>query len=255
MIYRPKRGLVLLSLISSLVACGGGGDDSPAPASTSPEGVFGGKLTGSTSTDFQMIVLENGELWSLYGINSGSMFGLNGFAQGTVSTNGSTFNSANMRDYGFAPALAGTANGTFNQSAGTISGSVSANGQSVSFSGGPIAGSLYNYNTPATLANVSGTWTLNTLSSETIFLTVQSNGSLSATTSLGCSFIGSVTPRPSGKNVFDATVTFGPAPCALPNQTGTGIALAYPTSSSQTQLLVALQDLSRTYGAAAFGVR
>ena len=241
--------------VSALTACGGGGDD-PAPVSAErPEGVFGGTLTGGTSTEFQMIILENGELWSIYGGSTPTTFGVAGFVQGTIAASGTSFTSANARDYGFVPALAGTATGTFNKAAGTISGSVAAGSQSVSFSGGPIAGSLYNYNAPASIANVIGSWTLDSLAGDTISLTVQVNGNLSATTTSGCTFTGVITPRASGKNVFDITVTFGPAPCALPNQSASGIGAAYPITGGQTQLLVALQNAGRTVGTAAFGVR
>jgi hypothetical protein len=49
-------------------------------------------------------------------------------------------------------------------------------------------------------------------------------------------------------------MTFGAAPCALANQTATGIAVAAPEGGS-TQLLVAAVDGTRTYGAAAVGTR
>lgn len=254
MAFRLNRALLLSTLALGITACGGGDDG--APASTElPEGIFGGTLTGSASSDFQMLVLENGELWSLYGTETSTSFGVAGFIQATIGPSGSSFSSTNVRDYGFAPAVAGTATGTFNQAAGTISGSVSAGGQSVSFSGGPIAGSLYNYNTPATISTISGGWTLDALNGETIVLNVQSDGSLSASSSGGCNFTGQVRPRNTGKNVFDTTITFGPAPCALPNQTGSGITVAYPISGGGTQLLVAVQDAARTVGTAAFGVR
>lgn len=254
MIYRTKNSVALAILAAALTACGGGGDD--APVSTErPEGVFGGKLTGSTSTDFQMIILENGELWSIYGGSTPTTFGVAGFVQASTTAIGTSFTSSNARDYGFAPALAGTATGTFNKAAGTVSGSVAAGSQSVSFSGGPIAGSLYNYNTPASIATVVGSWTLDSLSGDTISLTVQANGNLSATTTSGCTFTGVISPRASGKNVFDTTVTFGPAPCALPNQNASGIGAAYLITGGQTQLLVALQNAGRTLGTAAFGTR
>ena len=50
-----------------LFGCGGSGDGveaSPPPQSVVPvEGVFSGTLSGSTSSDFQALVLSNGGLW------------------------------------------------------------------------------------------------------------------------------------------------------------------------------------------------
>ena len=51
-------------------------------------------------------------------------------------------------------------------------------------------------------------------------------GAFTASSSLGCNFAGTVLPRPSGKNVFNVSLTFGPAPCALPGQAAAGIAVA-----------------------------
>jgi len=256
-IYQAKKSVVLAVLAATLTACGGGGDDAPPPqvSTERPEGVFGGKLTGSTSTDFQMLILDNGELWSIYGVDTPAGFGLAGFIQATIAASNASFTSSNARDYGVVPAVAGSATGTFNKAAGTIAGSVTAGAGTVSFTGGPVAGSLYNYNLAASVSTVVGNWTLDSLAGDTISLVVQPNGSLSATTTSGCNFTGAVTPRASGKNVFDATVTFGPSPCALANQSASGIAIASPIAGGQTQLLVALQDSSRSVGTAAFGSR
>jgi hypothetical protein len=254
---KKNNRLLLTALAAFLAACGGGGDGGTTPSvSVLPEGVYGGTLTGSTSPDFQMLVLENGDLWAVYGSRSPTLFSVAGFIQGSTSSGGTSFSSANARDYGVAPAVAGTAIGTFNAAAGTIAGSVTAGGQSVTFSGGPIAGSLYNYNAPASVAAVTGSWTLGTtLTGDTVFLNVQPSGSFSATSNSGCTFAGTIAPRASGKNVLNVSVTFGPAPCALPGQPATGIAFYYPLSNGSTQLAVALQNSSRTLGQAAFGTR
>jgi len=41
----------------------------------------------------------------------------------------------------------------------------------------------------------------------------------------------------------------------MPNQTATGIAVAYPLSTGQTQMIAAVTNPSRTVGIAAFGIR
>jgi len=252
-----KIASLLLAVAAAVSACGGGnGAASPVPTVERPEGVYGGTLTGSTSPDFLMLVLENGELWSLYGTAAAPGFIVGGLVQGSLSVSGTSFNAADMRDYGVLPATAGTAAGSFNKAAGTITGNSVIGGAPVSFSGGPIAGSLYNYDTPASLASVSGPWTLSSLDGDTIFLNVGMGGAITATTASGCTFSGSAAPRASGKNVFDVSITFGPAPCLLAGQSASGIALTYPiTGGTQTQLLVALQNATRMAGNAAVGVR
>lgn len=237
-----------------LSGCGGGGSPS-ATVGPSAEGVYGGTLTGSTSTSFQLLVLENGDFWSVYGSQSPGTFGVAGFVQGTGTSNNGSFTSSNSKDFGFSPALAAIATATYDATAKTIAGNFKAGTTTVTFAGGPIAGSLYDYNAAASLTTVVGAWSTTSLTGEGVALKVASSGAFTAMSSLGCSFTGTIAPRASGKNVFNVSTTFGGAPCALPGQSATGIAIAYPLSNGMTQLLVAATDSTRSYGAALFGSR
>lgn len=246
----------------ALVACGGGGGGGGTAATVTTsasavEGVYGGTSTGGSYSAFNLLVLENGDFWSLYGTSTTTALSVRGFVQGTGTNNASnnTFTSANAKDFGFAPAVAGTVSATYNTTAKTISGTLTGTSGTSSFSGGPIAGSLYDYSQPASLTTVSGSWSTTSVSGEGIALTIASNGAFTATSSLGCNFSGTVTPRPSGKNVFNVAVSFGAAPCALAGQAATGIAIAYPLANGKTQLLVSVVDGTRTYGSALFGSR
>lgn len=254
-----KNFAIALSVLT-LAACGGGGDDAPAAAAAAAaaplaEGVYGGTLTGSASSAFQMLVLENGEFWSMYGESTSTAFAVAGFVQGSGTSNDGTFTSTNLKDFGFSPAEAGTLSATFNATDNTISGTVSATAGPVTFNGGPIAGSLYNYSTPASLATISGAWSTTALTGEGVALNIASNGAFTAVFTHGCNFTGTATPRTSGKNVFDVALTFGAAPCALPGQAESGIAVAYPLANGQTQLVVSTVDGTGTFGTAAFGTR
>lgn len=246
--------------------CGGGGSDStpvtqpvvqplPLPPPPSAEGVYGGKLTNSSSSDFQLLVLENGDFYSLYGTNTGSIFGVAGFIQGTGTSANNRFTSSNGKDFGTSPAAEVTTTAEYDPVGKTISGSVSSVRQTSNFSGGPIAGSLYNYNTPATLSTIIGSWSTTAITGERVALTIAANGAFSATSGGGCRFSGAMTPRATGKNVFDVSLTFGAAPCALAGQSGSGIAVAYALTGGRTQLLVAASNATRTNGTAVVGTR
>jgi hypothetical protein len=246
-----------LSATTTLTVNCGGASQSVTVTVTPPptaEGVYGGTLTGGTYSDFQALVLENGDFWSLYGNDTGSIFYVYGFVQGSGASSNGSFTSSNIRDYGFYPALSGTLASTYNSSAKTISGTLSAQGGTVQFSGGPVPGSLYDYNTAATLSSVSGNWSAMSSTGGSVSINIAANGSLTTSES-GCTGAGSISPRPSGKNVFNVSVTFGPAPCLLPNQTATGIAIAYPLPTGQKQFVAALASASRTAGIAVFGIR
>ena len=254
---KPDFGTRTAKLLTSITtillsACGGGGSSAPSP---SAEGVYGGALSGSASSSFQALVLENDEFWVLYGTQSNTTFFVAGFIQGPGTSSSGTFTASSLKDYGLLPPVGGTASATYNADAKTINGSANFPGRTVGFNGGPIAGSLYNYNNPANLSNVSGAWAVTVNTGETANLSIGSTGTISLLSSLGCSGTGSATPRASGKNVFNVSLTFGPAPCAIPGGTISGIAIAYPLSSGRTQLIAGGKNSAQTAGFMIFGTR
>lgn len=240
-----------------LAGCGGGGSTTPTPAPivAAAEGVFAGTLTGSRSTAFNLLVLENGDFWTLYGTQSATLFSVAGIVQGTGTSNNGSFTSSNVKDFGQNPAVNATLSATYSPTAQTISGTVSSSSGNVGFSGGPLTNSTYNYATPAVLSSIAGSWSVTSTSGETISINISNSGVTTGTGSSGCNFSGTVTTRPSGKNVFNTTLTFGPAPCGLPNQSASGIAVVYPLTSGRTQVVFAQVDSTRSYGSAAFGTR
>ena len=104
--YKKVAYVSVIALFAiSLASCGGGGSDSPAPsAGPTAEGVYGGTLTGSTSSAFQLLVLENGEFWAMYGTQTASAFGVAGFIQGSGTSNNGSYTSSNTKDFGVNPA-------------------------------------------------------------------------------------------------------------------------------------------------------
>jgi len=222
----------------------------------SAEGHFSGTIAGGPNTAFELLILENGEFWSLYGRQTPAMFEVAGFVQGTGSFANNQFTSADARDFGFFPAAAATVASEVNATNRTISGSIAVPSTApIAFQGGPATWSTYNYNTPASLATVIGAWTAETMQGERVDFTIGANGTFTARTALGCSFTGTADPRSSGKNVFNFALTFGGSPCILAGQSGTGIAIAYPLPNGRTQLVAAVTNSARTGGFAIFGVR
>jgi hypothetical protein len=229
----------------------------PTTPSTSPpavvQGLYSGTLTGSTSTNFQLLALENGDVWSLYGTPSGASFRVRGFIQGPTARNGSAVSSSSVKDFGFDRALAGSLAGTL--TATTVGGTVTFSTGAVTFSGTAVPTGTYNYNAAATNSQVAGTWTLSALDGTSATVSVGTNGSFTGNNA-GCAITGTILPRASGKNVFDVSVTSGPAPCFAPGTTSTGIALTSVLADGTTrQLIVAGVNAGRTAGNAFFGVK
>ena len=253
---------LMIGSITLLSACGGGGgggdSDSSTPTPPAPvvNAVSEGVWEGSASTNYamQVLVLENGDFYSMFGKLVNGFFGVVGFDQGTSSVTGSTM-TAPFKEYMYTGA---TSSGTL---AATVVNNVSLNGTATYSTGNqtifttaPTASTSYNYGKAANISDISGSWSGSMLNGSAAAITVSSTGTISGTNA-GCSFTGTVAPRSSGKNVFNVSVKFGPTPCALPGQTATGIALDYLAPNSKTQLLVVAQDSTKAYGTMFFAQR
>ena len=255
LLAKHAMAVALTSAAGLLAACGGGGGDAgSSPFGPKPEGAYAGTLTGSASSAFQLLVLENDEYWALYGRNVGNSFLVAGFIQGTGTANNGSFISTNARDFGVVPAASGTVNASY--VAGTsIQGTVTSGTGTVTLAGTAIAASTFDYNAAASLTAIAGNWNLTALDGSATPLTIAANGSFTGS-SAGCSFSGTLAPRASGKNVFNLAVTFGAAPCVLPGQTATGIAISSLLAGTTTrQLIAAGVNSNRSAGTALFGTR
>lgn len=254
---KNKTKFLALSLCTVLAGCGGGGGGgSAANPSVSPlaaQGVYQG--TTSTGAAFETVVLDDGTYYTLAGSQAGSTFIVSDLLQGQGTSNGSTFSSSDLRDFSYTGLTqAGTLSATVNPGV-NIAGNLTEGGATETFSGSAPANSTYDYNAPADLSTISGNWTLSSLQGASTAVTINTNGTFTGF-SQGCSFNGTLTPRASGKNIFDVAVQFGPSPCVLANQSTSGIALSYLLANATTrQLLVAAVDPTRTYGTVLFGQR
>lgn len=128
-------------------------------------------------------------------------------------------------------------------------------GLTVNVAGGPVRDVPFEYDQPASLPSIVGTWVLMGNTGDRISLNIAATGAMSATSASGCSFSGTVAPRPSGKNVFNASLQFGASPCLLPGQRMTGVAIVHRKTNGFTQLTFAGVNAARTAGLMASGTR
>lgn len=195
-------------LCAFLAACGGSDDDNaepPAPPS-SAEGFWLGRT--STGMDVQLAVLENGETWGVYssrGMVAGALIG-------NTSTDGTRLSGSGL-DFNLS---------SRNVSKGTYSGSFTPKSNvSIALSNGTSFTGTYSsvYDQPASLAALAGTFSgggvTGTTAPQTITVTISSSGAVTLPASGGCGASGTTSPRPSGKNVFDLSITFQGSTCAL----------------------------------------
>jgi hypothetical protein len=247
----------ILAIAAILAGCGGGGSNSSTSTpstnvTTSAEGVYQG--TVSNGTAHNTLVLENGQYYTMYGTSTSGVFYVSGFIQGTGTSNNGSFSSTDLKDFYFnGTVVSGSLSASYSPNV-SFNGSITEGTSTMTFTGAPLQNSSYSYKTAANLANVVGSWNMTGLRGEAIALSIASSGTFTGSSG-GCSFTGTIQPRASGKNVFDVSLTFGAAPCALPGQSASGVGLEYPLASGQRQLLIAGTNATRANGTAFLGTR
>jgi hypothetical protein len=230
-------------------AGGGGGGTGGTP--TLREGLYTGSslnfwdLTGSPST---VLALEGGEVWALQGRNPPVFFGQGTFAytgtkpgvtttttQNTTPPTITTTSTPDIDIFSQSKALVTLNSNVLQEANMTVRYLEDSFGKAL-LAGTPtqpewdqttgreaIIERGFNYNKPASLQDVAGTWGsrndrrsfVDTTDPKNRALTVAASGAISAPAQTsGCSLAGTITPRPSGKNVFTLRLTLAGCPSA-----------------------------------------
>lgn len=229
----------------ALAACSTDGSNTrpnSAATTTLPSGgVYQGSLKGSTA-EATLLMLFDGTAYLFYGAAGGT--GLAGVAvarNGTQSGDG-RFISNSAFDYrvGRAPASPVVFRADFSHAPavdGTVANPDGSAGLAFSGSAAPML------DIAPSRANAGGLYSGRGMSlggTTQTRITVAGDGYLAGTTTSGCIFKGKVAPH-EGTNAYDVSVTFGPAPCPLPDATETGNAIL-----DGARLLVALPSPHRS---------
>jgi hypothetical protein len=235
--------LLLLGCGGSGGSYGGGGGGGGSTAGQA-QGAYSG--TSSNGYTFETIVLPNDKFYAIYGTVSGNVFLISGMINGQGTSGSSTY-TASVTDF-FFTGLTNSGSITVSYVPGTsLSGTLTENGSNVTFTGTSLPPSSFNFNIPASLSAITGTWNGNLLDGTATTVTISSGGSVGGSSS-GCSFTGTVSADNSNKNFFDVSLTFGGSPCSLPNQTATGIGVDYLLSDGVTHQLLAAVTVGTTSG-------
>lgn len=235
-----------ITMVAALVAAcgggsGGGGGGSGSVANQDPQGIWNG--TSSAGFNISSLVLENGEFYTMFSRN-GLAYGID-YGTGTVS--GSTI-SGSLQEF-YIPnnsVTSGSISASFVPKS-TLNGSASyANGTSTTFT------TTYNssYDTPASLSTLTGNYVGTYYTGANVRLSIASNGVVSGgATNADCSITGSATPRSSGKNVYNMSLTFSGTQCAPAPGTGvqTGVAVL-GQANGQTYIYTAGLNSAKTNG-------
>jgi hypothetical protein len=236
-----KLKLILAGIATTaLTACGGGsggGGGSQPVANQDPQGFWEG--TSSSGYQIGTVILENGEFYGMFSRN-GIAYGAD---YGTATVRGNTF-SGTLQEF-YIPTrqvFSATISGSFTPKT-TLTGTTTYSNGNVS------TGTLtYNtaYDTPASLAQVTGTYTGNYYTGAPVNISISSNGVVSGISNT-CNIGGTVAPRPTGKNVYNVNLTFSGSNCEPGVGTASGIGVLNEVSGS-TYLYTAGLNSSKTNG-------
>ncbi|KDR25231.1 MULTISPECIES: hypothetical protein [Caballeronia] len=244
-----KRVVAVSAVTVVLAACGGGGgssDNAPsAPEANAAQGLYSG--TDANGNVVGGVVLETGAFYFVYANTTTNALGL---VQGAASASHGTFQSDNARTFDISgkaatdtPVLAGY--NAKNSVQGVIYTST-AKQNSIKFNVVYDA----NYERPVALSSVAGTYSGaagSTKDGETATFVIGQDGSIKGEGLSGCTFSGTATPH-GDKDVLDATIAFGPAPCIYPGAKLTGVVFF---SGSQVLGALTLPDRSDAFVVAA----
>jgi hypothetical protein len=274
--------LSTLAFAALIAGCGSDSDSGEDPAVTrkaaiaEAEGVWGG-YSDAAGIDMVAVILENGEFWS---INSNAPAqDVGGFIEGVIT-------AGSISDFIVGDARGFSVGGTPQKQTinAALQTKVSIIGRAFvdetipqqrwDFGLTPIAEIQYRYDVAASTADVLGVWDGRFWDSEwegaqlgpgpydraglVVSVVVSSDGSFSGTV-VACTFSGTVQPRASGKNIFDATITIGTASgsgvCPDAGMVASGIGLIYRLQDGRQRFVVAAKSADRLTGVAFFADR
>jgi hypothetical protein len=261
----PFRTSVLAAALGIAACSGGGGGGALATgkgegsatgpvavkssSDATPEGAYNGTLRDATSqAKMQLVILENGELWGVYGQDDSSTFWIDGFSHGKAVAQARSMRIDDLRDYGNLSPASAPMEARYDGSARTLSGTIAGPDGDLALEAGAVTdGAIYEYRAPANPAKLAGSWPLQSLRHGAGSVSIHADGGLHAAVIGGCEAHGSALPRPSGKNVFDVRMTYGPL-CEEPGKQVAGIGVVYPVPGSALQLVIAVTDTEREFG-------
>jgi hypothetical protein len=246
---------IALLLIPLVVGCGGSsstniggtGGNGGGGGSTAgdAQGVYSG--TSSSGYSFETIVLPNDKFYGIYGTLSGTTLLVYGLITGQGVSGTSTYTVSSLNDF-FYTGTVTPGSISANYVAGTsVSGTETEGATATTFNGTAIPAADFNFETAASVSNITGTWDGALLDGSSATVTIGSNGAVSGSNE-GCSFSGTVAADSSNKNFYDVSLTFGASPCLLPNQTATGVGVYYLLSNGTTHQLLAGVTVGSTEG-------
>lgn len=231
-----------------LTACGGGGESEAPKLAASPEGMYFGNT--STGKYFNLLVLDGGVSWALYGTAPGvSTSSQISVAEGVINApygkyDGTTYSASDLRDYSNRGVNVGSMTATYLAGASAKGIVQYADGQSVNFSAAAPSTLDYQYDKPALLSDIAGEWSGSTINNVPASMTIAADGEMTGSSPY-CKMDGRAVPRGSRKNVFDVAVVFSGSNCKSDGATVHGVAVTVGLPGNRHRFVMTLVNGTR----------
>jgi hypothetical protein len=226
-----------------------------AAAPASAEGLYTAHLANTGTTDIDLLVTDDDQIWTFYGVQRATVFDVAGFTAAQATSDGATIATANMTEYGNAVSHE---TASFNYSGGApLQGAIQTPGGPLALVTSAVPGSVFDYRAVSDVATVAGSWSMKTKNG-TAAVQIDANGAISGTSATdsnpACAFTGTLTPH-TGRNAYDLVLTYSNG-CALPGQTAKGLGISMlQNNGGSRELILMVQNSTHTGGAYYYGVR
>ncbi len=215
---QPSTGNCTVSFASTtniLVLC--------APTKTAA-GYYSGTIVNETG-DARLVILNDGSYWMLAGTTSGATSTYTHLISGAAGfSSAGAYKSIGGVEIGTAvPNLDISLSGDYSIS-GEFSGQFIEKTNSYPLKLTAPSASYYQFIKTPTLAAIVGSYRMS-WAGDVADVSIPASGVFSGASSKGCILSGAITPKTTGENAYNLTMTYGAAPCTLPNYSGIGIVL------------------------------
>lgn len=217
---------------------GGTGGSNPGQA----QGFYSFDLQSVSAPTMETLILSTDVFYGMVGQLQQSSFAVSELITGQGASGSDTYASTALTEYSSSGGSSPATVSATDVPQSSMSGTITIGGAQAGFGGAALAGSLYTYSTPASIATIATTWTGTLLDGSAVTLNISNTGSIT-TISNGCQVSGNVTAN-TANNLYTANLTFGPSPCVaglagFSTSAAVGIAFFLPDGVTQELLIPA----------------
>lgn len=223
---------------------GGGGTGGSNPGQA--QGFYSCDLQSVTAPTMETLILSTDVFYGMVGQLQQSSFAVSGLITGQGASGNDTYTSTALTEYSSSGGSSPVTVSVTDVPQSSMSGTITIGGAQAGFGGAALAGSLYTYSNPASIATIATTttpWTGTLLDGTAVTLNISTAGVIT-TASAGCTISGNLTANTSNNlytvtNLSFGSCTFNSALSGSQTSSAVGISFFLPDGVTQELLIPA----------------